>query len=508
MKRILPLILAIVILVATFAACMPSNDGNGDSSKDPTYTPSPGGDDKLPDDEIEEVIGNLDPSINLGGNEINIISRGHANFKDEITVESSDGDPIQDSIFQRRLDVERILNCEIVDWPVNEATDGDYTVCKTLENALKGKDCPYDIMSASAYTAFGNTVKGLCHDLLSVENIDLTQKYWATHFNAEASIGNAQYFATGAISLSLRRFIWVTFFNKTLAESYGLEDLYQVVEDGRWTIDYQAQLVATMYDDTDSVSGATEGDMFGLVANPHICTDPYWASCEIQILSKDPETNFFKIAPPVETIDDLLTKVNNLYYKTGGTYVVTPQSGDTDQEIIRQKFTGGTSTMATLRLLEVEAEDFRNMSDPYGILPIPRYSETQDAYYSHAHDQFIVYGIVSSVPSTKIDDMGAFLECMAIEGYKTVTPAYYEVALKGKYSKDEESWKMLDDIVNNLKINGGLLYTMELSDILQTMRNLIKNKETTCVTKFSGRSLQMLEKMLNDFQAEIEGIQQ
>jgi len=507
MKKILTLVLVIIMLMTTFTACT-TDVGSGNPSETPSSTPAPDASDDLPpEEESEEQIGNLDPSINLGGNEINIISRGHTNFKDEITVESSDGDPIQDSIFQRRLDVERILNCEIVDWPVNEASDGDYTVCKTLENALKGSDCPYDIMSASAYTAFGNTVKGLCHDLLSVENLDLSQRYWATYFNEEASIGNAQYFATGAISLSLRRFIWVTFFNKSLAESYGTEDLYQVVNEGRWTIDYQAKLIASMYDDRDEVGGASAGDLFGLVANPHICTDPYWASCEIQVLVKDPETNFFKIEPSVETIDSLLEKVNNLYYKSGGTFVVPPASGDTDQETIRQMFTGEQTTMATLRLLEVEAEDFRNMAVPYGILPIPRYDESQDAYYSHAHDQFIVYGIVSSVPSTKIDDMGAFLECMAIEGYKTVTPAYYEVALKGKYSKDEESWKMLDDIVNNLKINGGLLYTLELGDILQTMRNLIKNKDTTCAAKFSGRALGVIEKMLSDFQNEVEGIQ-
>ena len=66
---------------------------------------------------------------------------------------------------------------------------------------------------------------------------------------------------------------------------------------------------------------------------------------------------------------------------------------------------------------------------------------------------------------------------------------------------------MLDDIVNNLKINGGLLYTLELGDILQTMRNLIKNKDTTCAAKFSGRALGVIEKMLSDFQNEVEGIQ-
>jgi hypothetical protein len=146
--------------------------------------------------------------------------------------------------------------------------------------------------------------------------------------------------------------------------------------------------------------------------------------------------------------------------------------------------------------------------ESYGILPMPKYDEEQTNYYSHAHDQFAVYGIVSSVPTTEVDNIGAVLECMAIEGYRTVTPAYFEVALKGKYSKDPQSWEMLDKIVNNVKIDGGLLYTIMLSDITQQLRNTVKNDNPTIsTTVFSAFGLKSLNKSLDRFMSSVKAIQ-
>ena len=39
---------------------------------------------------------------------------------------------------------------------------------------------------------------------------------------------------------------------------------------------------------------------------------------------------------------------------------------------------------------------------------------------------------------------GAVLEALSYESRQTVIPAYYEIALKGKYARDPESVEMLD----------------------------------------------------------------
>ena len=518
MKKALLLMLALIMVLSSFVACgspdtppaeeskTPGESGNnppasGNDTEGPAGTTAPDG----PSTPAETQIGNLDPNIDLGGKEVTIISRSHYHFADEVAVEESSGDPIESAIFQRNLDVERILNCTLENFKVTESSNPDYAVVTQLKNTI-GPDCPYDIMSASAYTAFENTAAGLCHNLLDVEHIDLNQHYWAPYYNEEATIGNQQYFATGAISLALRRFIFVTFFNPTITADHGIEDLYTVVNDGRWTLDYQAEIVNGVFSELDGVEGKTEGDFYGFVTNHHICVDPYWAACDATILDKD-DDDYLIFAPEKEKLDNILTKLKQLYRRSGGTYSYSSKSGDADQNDIRAKFTSEYAMMVTLRLLECEADDFRNM-EAYGILPMPKFDETQENYYSHAHDQFAVYGIVSSVPTTEIDNMGAVLECMAIEGYRTVTPAYFEIALKGKYSKDPQSWDMLDKIVNNLKIDGGLLYTIAISDITQQLRNVVKNDSPTVSTVvFSAFGMKALNRSLDRFITSVRNLQ-
>jgi hypothetical protein len=97
---------------------------------------------------------------------------------------------------------------------------------------------------------------------------------------------------------------------------------------------------------------------------------------------------------------------------------------------------------------------------------------------------------------------------MAMEGYRTVTPAYFEIALKGKYSKDPQSWDMLDKIVNNVKIDGGLLYTIKLGDITQQLRNTVKNDSPTIsTTVFSAFGLKALNKSLTTLNRAIQTLQ-
>jgi hypothetical protein len=66
---------------------------------------------------------------------------------------------------------------------------------------------------------------------------------------------------------------------------------------------------------------------------------------------------------------------------------------------------------------------------------------------------------------------------MACESYNVVQPAYYEVALKGKYSKDPQSWEMLDDMMQNFRVDQDFLYSStDDVDLLQQFRSAIYNQ--------------------------------
>lgn len=57
------------------------------------------------------------------------------------------------------------------------------------------------------------------------------------------------FFTTGEITVSDNDAAFVILFNKELHEAYNLEDPYQLVYDGKWTMDKFAELCKTVTED-------------------------------------------------------------------------------------------------------------------------------------------------------------------------------------------------------------------------------------------------------------------
>jgi hypothetical protein len=74
-----------------------------------------------------------------------------------------------------------------------------------------------------------------------------------------------------------------------------------------------------------------------------------------------------------------------------------------------------------------------------------------------------------AIPSynKNLEMTGKIIETLSAESHKQLVPAYYEVALKIKYSRDEESVRMLDLIFEGVVYDFGLLYNIPTFDIYQ-----------------------------------------
>ena len=100
---------------------------------------------------------------------------------------------------------------------------------------------------------------------------------------------------------------------------------------------------------------------------------------------------------------------------------------------------------------------FRDMQTDFGILPLPKLDEEQDRYYSTIGSWHSVFLCAPSVQADA-ERTGAILEALAYESYKTVTPAYYEKTLVGKYIRDDESREMVDIILSSHVYDLGWFY--------------------------------------------------
>jgi hypothetical protein len=324
-------------------------------------------------------------------------------------------------------------------------------------------------------------------------------------YNESMSFLGKQYTATGDIALSTYRFTFVTMFNKDEFDNSSVPYLYEAVSNEEWTLDYQASLAKNFYRDTNGSGKKDEGDFFGLITCPGICTDPYWASCDLSVVEKDAD-GYYEYVVDIAQLSDVMDKILNLYYDCGGTNLYLPEADNAEQDKIRNLFAKGECAMTTLRLVAVEQGDVRNMAQQYGIVPIPKYSTDQKGYRSQMHDQFTVFAIPSSAAQNRLEMLGATLEVMASESARTVKPAYYEIAVKRKYMSDPVAWEMLDLIFANVKVDPGLIYTNSLEKPLQTLRDISVSKQNTVSSSYekmrskAKKSLAKLNSKLEDLE--------
>ena len=120
------------------------------------------------------------------------------------------------------------------------------------------------------------------------------------------------------------------------------------------------------------------------------------------------------------------------------------------------------------------------MEDDIGLLPYPLLDETQDAYHTVVHDT----AEVGAIPLTaaNYDMSSAVVQALNEATAESVTPTYYETALKIKYVRDNYSAQMIDIIHDGISglftlIYGGAwandIFTWAFLDPLQGKKDSI-----------------------------------
>ena len=97
----------------------------------------------------------------------------------------------------------------------------------------------------------------------------------------------------------------------------------------------------------------------------------------------------------------------------------------------------------------------------------------------------MLLGAISGA-SQNLDITGAVLEALGSETYRSVTPAWYETALKVKYSRDDISAQIIDIIHDSMTTDFIYAYNASLSKIGVVMRTLVGNNSTDYISAVTG----------------------
>ena len=94
--------------------------------------------------------------------------------------------------------------------------------------------------------------------------------------------------------------------------------------------------------------------------------------------------------------------------------------------------------------------------------------------------------IPTTVTGEELDMVSAVMESMASVSYRTVRPAYYETTLRTKIAQDPQSAEMFDIIIDNIYIDAGIIYTIQLSTFHNYFRKIIGSGENTVVSQYKS----------------------
>jgi hypothetical protein len=127
--------------------------------------------------------------------------------------------------------------------------------------------------------------------------------------------------------------------------------------------------------------------------------------------------------------------------------------------------------------------DLRDMNDDFGILPMPKYEESQEKYYT-TYQSWNGRAYVVPITAGNKERTSAILEYMAYVSPDNVTKAYYDVTLQRKVARDNESSEMLDIIFGNMISDIGLAY--ELGGMRNVVSNIINSESANVASELAS----------------------
>lgn len=164
-----------------------------------------------------------------------------------------------------------------------------------------------------------------------------------------------------------------------------------------------------------------------------------------------------------------------------------------------EKMAEGTTLFASA-MIESGIVYLRNAGNDYGIIPYPKYDEEQDDYVTIVDGGFTVLAVPKSV--TDPERSGIIAEALCAETYKNVIPVYYEIALKEKGARDEESIEMIDFIMSKRVYDFGYVYD-NWKGFGFCIESLVKNGDPNFASYYASH-INSVEKAYSDMLAAFE----
>lgn len=387
-------------------------------------------------------------------------------FYTTMVLDELTGEALDDAVFTRNRGIEERYNLVL--------TTAEYDIQTNYNNyktAVLAGDNIYDVGYIRCDKMAPFMAEGYVYNLLEIPTIALDMEWWDQTVVKRSLIGDGRklYFASNDFSLVGFDGTLCVYFNENIAENLGLERPYQLVHDGKWTTDIFLGMMksGSALNSDDSFAWDEGGTcVYGLVTYQDMLNGFLTGAGESYV------TVGADGVPSLVGDNKRFYGVFDKIYKivSDDTFLILNGSGNSHYEMV---FKHGRSFFT---VAEIKASSkYRDMDATFGIVPIPKYDEAQEGYYSHRTHVCLTMSIPVTNPDP--DSTGIIMDALAYESYTDVLPVYYDVKVSQKGLRNVESIEMLGIISKGRSFDIGEAYgwTEELSETLNTM--YVKNKQ-------------------------------
>lgn len=410
------------------------------------------GDDAIPEittdidvsevDISERIEHGLPDDIRYDDYQFRVLTKGITNvhWKSlDIAADEINGEPLNDAVYNRNLAVQEKYGVTVVD------IHGNYNdLAGDARKTIAAGEDAYDML---CFQAASLITDGYLVNLYEIPYMNLEQPYYDQNIIESFTIMGKLFSVTGDMLTMDNDATWCVQFNKKIAEDLSLsrvygKSMYEIVESGDWTMDvlYETSKLAVKDIDGDGVMKELV-DVWGYQTQNQNTYMMFAGAGEV--LARVDSDGYPSYALSSERVFSVLEKVIGFQIDSDIGLNADSVIGYADVwgEVMDTNFQQSLALYNIAGLNRVTL--FRAMEVDFGILPMPKYDENQDNYYSS-----VVIGCANyiTVPKTASDleRTGIIIEALSHESRYTLLPAYYDNTLKTKASRDEESGAMLD----------------------------------------------------------------
>ena len=394
-----------------------------------------------------------------------------------ITVESENADVINDAVYKRTTMVEDLLNVKIT-----AQEENDNNAQKFTTSVLAG-DNTYQaglIHVSSMKNVAGSS--GLLTDLRSIDGLNLEASWINQSINDDMLIGDAQYMAIGDLCYYSLVSSGCLYFNKGMLDTYKLEDPYELVRNGKWTIDKLTEMSAKCSADVNGDNVMDEKDCFGMSGSKTVMQQFLYSSGNrITQQNKSGDLELcLNNERTIQIVDKGMKLLSDFSVNAYPDNFKAVANGDVWINVLLPMFRSN-QLMFNFNWL-FYALELRDMEADFGILPMPKFDEAQDRYYSQLSDW---WADVFCVPVTMENEelTADVLNAMGYYSQQYLYPEIVNRAVVAKAARDDDSAEMMQIIADSIVFD--MYYIYKFGTIMNAVDNCVTTGENVFASKYA-----------------------